>query len=62
MCEFLVRFRLLWVKAYPGLSTVKGSQCDTHVHVVGYRLNRLNEAIFMAGPKAMLTEIGIRHR
>ena len=29
---------------------------------MGYRLNRLDEAIFMAGPKPMRTEFGIRQR
>ena len=28
----------------------------------GYRLNRLDEPIFMAGPKPMRTEFGIRQR
>ena len=30
--------------------------------VVGYRLNRLDEPVFMAGPKPMLTEFGIHQR
>ena len=29
---------------------------------MGYRLNRLDEPIFMAGPKPMQTEFGIRQR
>ena len=29
---------------------------------MGHRLNRLDEAVFMAGPKPMLTEFGIRQR
>ena len=29
---------------------------------MGYHLNRLDEPIFMAGPKLMRTEVGIRHR
>ena len=29
---------------------------------MGYRLNRLDEPVFMAGPKPMLTEFGIHHR
>ena len=33
-----------------------------HVQVVGYRLNRLDEPVFMAVPKPMLTEFGIHHR
>ena len=28
----------------------------------GYRLNHLDEPVFMAGPKPMLAEIGIHHR
>ena len=28
---------------------------------MGYRLNRLDEPVFMAGPKPMLTEVGIHH-
>ena len=30
--------------------------------VVGYHLNCLDESVFMAGPKPMQTEVGIRHR
>ena len=29
---------------------------------MGYRLNRLDEPVFMAGPKPMRTEFGIHHR
>ena len=29
---------------------------------MGYRLNRLDEPVFMAVPKPMLTEFGIHHR
>ena len=29
---------------------------------MGYRLNRLGEPVFMAGPKPMLTEFGIHDR
>ena len=29
---------------------------------MGYYLNRLDEPVFMAGPKPMLTEIGIHYR
>ena len=29
---------------------------------MGYRLNRLDELVFMAGPKSMQTEFGIHHR
>ena len=29
---------------------------------MGYRLNRLDEPIFIAVPKPMLTEFGIHHR
>ena len=29
---------------------------------MGYRLNRLDEPVFIAGPKPMLTEFGIHHR
>ena len=29
---------------------------------MGVRLNRLDEPVFMAGPKPMLTEFGIHHR
>ena len=29
---------------------------------MGYRLNRLDEPVFVAGPKPMLTELGIHHR
>ena len=29
---------------------------------MGYRLNRLDEPVFMAGPKPMLTEFGIYQR
>ena len=32
---------------------------DTHLQVVEYCLNRLDELVFMAGPKPMLTEFGI---
>ena len=28
---------------------------------MGYHLNRLDEPVFMAGPKAMRTEFGIHH-
>ena len=34
-----------------------GSQLDTQ----GYRLNRLDGPVFMAGPKPMLTEFCIHH-
>ena len=43
-------------------STVKGSQLETRIQVVGYRLNRLDELVFMAGPKPMQTEFGIYDR
>ena len=52
---------LLWIKAYPGLSSVKGSQLDTHIQVVGYRLNRLDEPVFIAVSKPLLTDFGIHH-
>ena len=29
---------------------------------MGYQLNRLDELVFMAGPKPMRTEFGIHHR
>ena len=29
---------------------------------MGYHLNRLDEPVFMAGPKPMLTEFGVHHR
>ena len=29
---------------------------------MGYRLNRLDEPVFMAGPKPTQTEFGIHHR
>ena len=29
---------------------------------MGYRLNRLDELVFMAGPKPMQTEVGIHYR
>ena len=29
---------------------------------MGYRLNRLDEPVFMAGPKPMRTEFGIHYR
>ena len=29
---------------------------------MGYRLNRPNELVFIAGPKPMQTEFGIHHR
>ena len=29
---------------------------------MGYRLNHLDVSVFMAGPKPMQTELGIRHR
>ena len=29
---------------------------------MGYRLNRLDEPVFMAGPEPMLTEFGIHQR
>ena len=29
---------------------------------MGYRLNRLDEPVFMAGPKPMQTEFGIHYR
>ena len=32
------------------------------VYVVEYHLNRLDEPIFMAVPKPMLTEFGIQYR
>ena len=41
---------------------MKGSQLDTHINVVGYHLNRLDEPAFMAGPKPMRTEFGIDQR
>ena len=40
---------------------MKGGQLDTHIWVVGYRLKRLDEPIFMAVPKPMLTEFGIQY-
>ena len=43
----------MWVKDYPGLSksTVKGSRLETHIQVVEYRLNRLDELVFIAMSK-----------
>ena len=43
----------------PGLSqsTVMGSQLETHIQVVGYRLNHLDDPIFKVGPKPILTAI-----
>ena len=38
-----------------------GSQLDTHIEVVGYCFNRLDEPVFMAVSKPLLTEFGI-HR
>ena len=32
------------------------------MQVVGYRLNRLDEPVLMAGPKPILTEFGIHYR
>ena len=32
-----------------------------NVEAVGYRSNCLDEPVFMAGPKPMLTEFGIHH-
>ena len=29
---------------------------------MGYRLNRLDEPVFKAGPKSLLTELGFHHR
>ena len=43
-------------------STVKGSQLDTHKKVVGYQLNCLDEPVFRAVSKPLLTEFGIHHR
>ena len=33
-----------------------------HIYVVGYRLNCLDEPVFMAVSKPLLTEFGIHHR
>ena len=61
--EFQVHFPLLWIKDYPGLSTVKGSRLvKVECGVVGYRLNRLYEPIFIAEPKPMRTKFGIHQR
>ena len=40
----------------------KGSRLETHIQVVGYRLNRLDEPIFIAVSKPLLTEFGIHLR
>ena len=39
-----------------------GSQLDTHTYVVGYRLNRLDEPIFIEVSIPLLTEFGIHFR
>ena len=64
ICEFQVNFHLLRIRTNQDkpYSTVKGSQLETHIQVVGYRLNRLDEPVLMAVPKHMQTEFGIHHR
>ena len=40
-----------------------GSLLETHIWVVvGYNSNRLDEPVFLAGPKIMQTEFDIHHR
>ena len=39
----------------------KGSQLETHIWIVGYRLNHLDESVSMPVPKPMLTEVGIHY-
>ena len=41
---------------------MKGSQLDTHIYVVGYHLNCLDEPVYLAVSKPLLTEFGIHHR
>ena len=41
---------------------MKASRLDTHILVVGYRLNRLDKHIFMAVSKPLFTEFGIHQR
>ena len=43
-------------------STVKGSQLGTHMKVAGYCLNCIDEPVFMAVPKPLLTEFDIHLR
>ena len=43
-------------------SSVKGSQLEIRKYIVGYRSNRLDESVFTAVPKLLLTEFGIHHR
>ena len=52
MCEFQVSFSSLKFKGHIGLS----------VGFWGYRLKCLEEPVFTAAPKSMLTEFGIHHR
>ena len=63
-CEFRVGFPLLWIRINQDnpYSTVKRGQLETHLYVVGYHLNRLDEPVFMAVSKPMQTEFGIHHR
>ena len=66
LCEFQVSFPLLWIKDYPGLFQflVKGSWLETHMWVVGYRLNCLDEPVFIGQQVQNLCrlEFGIHHR
>ena len=62
--ECHVSFPLLWIRINQDkpLSTVKGSELDTHIQVVGYHFKRLDEPVFMAVSKPIQTEFGIHHR
>ena len=65
MCEFQVCFPLLWIKAYPCFILIlsKGKLTwNSHIVVVGYRLNCLDEPVFVTVSKPMQTEFGIHHR
>ena len=57
-------FPLLRIQDYPGLSqsSVKGSRLETHIMVVGYRLNCLDEPVFVAVPMPMQTQCGTHNR
>ena len=62
--EFQVGFPLLRIRINQDKpkSTVKGSQLDTYLYVVGYHLNCLDELVFIAVSKPLVTVFGIHLR
>ena len=61
ICECQVDFPLQWIKEYPGLSREADLKLTYRLWGT-YPLNHLDEPVFIAVSKPLLTEFGIHHR